>query len=234
MEPVLAGLAVLGVLLGSAAVGACMVLFLAASAGRVRRARAPVRPTRLRGLSRRRLTAPGTAVVSARASEQRFCCLGAGRGLRPCRGHRTRSTGATSAHCNCRHRPGRSGCGLPALAATLGDEQRRNADARRGVRSRGQRSLAPSPHRQSRTGRRLGSTCCVRRGVHPRRRRHPPTHHLCGGMRRGRHRHGGSVDPHELSAPEGIRTPNLLIRSQMLYPLSYGRMCSVVGGGERI
>ena len=26
------------------------------------------------------------------------------------------------------------------------------------------------------------------------------------------------------SAPEGIRTPNLLIRSQMLYPLSYGRM----------
>jgi hypothetical protein len=26
-----------------------------------------------------------------------------------------------------------------------------------------------------------------------------------------------------LSAPEGIRTPNLLIRSQMLYPLSYGR-----------
>ena len=38
----------------------------------------------------------------------------------------------------------------------------------------------------------------------------------------------------DLSAPEGIRTPNLLIRSQMLYPLSYGRMCSVVGGGERI
>ena len=27
-----------------------------------------------------------------------------------------------------------------------------------------------------------------------------------------------------LRAPEGIRTPNLLIRSQMLYPLSYGRM----------
>jgi hypothetical protein len=39
------------------------------------------------------------------------------------------------------------------------------------------------------------------------------------------------------SAPEEIRTPNLLIRSQMLYPLSYGRMCSVIypgGGGERI
>ena len=31
-------------------------------------------------------------------------------------------------------------------------------------------------------------------------------------------------------APEGTRTPNLLIRSQMLYPLSYGRgwCCSVV------
>jgi hypothetical protein len=27
------------------------------------------------------------------------------------------------------------------------------------------------------------------------------------------------------SAPEGIRTPNLLIRSQMLYPLSYERNC---------
>ena len=26
-----------------------------------------------------------------------------------------------------------------------------------------------------------------------------------------------------LCAPEGTRTPNLLIRSQMLYPLSYGR-----------
>jgi hypothetical protein len=37
-------------------------------------------------------------------------------------------------------------------------------------------------------------------------------------------------------APEEIRTPNLLIRSQMLYPLSYGRLCSIVsgGGGERI
>ena len=31
-----------------------------------------------------------------------------------------------------------------------------------------------------------------------------------------------------VSAPEGIRTPNLLIRSQMLYPLSYGRMLSSV------
>ncbi len=28
-------------------------------------------------------------------------------------------------------------------------------------------------------------------------------------------------------APEGIRTPNLLIRSQMLYPLSYGRILSL-------
>ena len=33
-------------------------------------------------------------------------------------------------------------------------------------------------------------------------------------------------------APVGIRTPNLLIRSQMLYPLSYGRVlfsCTAVG-----
>ena len=27
-----------------------------------------------------------------------------------------------------------------------------------------------------------------------------------------------------MGAPGGIRNPNLLIRSQMLYPLSYGRM----------
>ena len=42
----------------------------------------------------------------------------------------------------------------------------------------------------------------------------------------------------ELRAPEEIRTPNLLIRSQMLYPLSYGRLSSVMfsqlRGGERI
>ncbi len=30
-------------------------------------------------------------------------------------------------------------------------------------------------------------------------------------------------------APEGIRTPNLLIRSQMLYPLSYGRAAQYCG-----
>ncbi len=30
--------------------------------------------------------------------------------------------------------------------------------------------------------------------------------------------------PLTCGAPEGIRTPNLLIRSQMLYPLSYGRL----------
>ena len=34
----------------------------------------------------------------------------------------------------------------------------------------------------------------------------------------------GSEEPGIIGAPEGIRTPNLLIRSQMLYPLSYRRM----------
>lgn len=34
----------------------------------------------------------------------------------------------------------------------------------------------------------------------------------------------GSEEPGISGAPEGIRTPNLLIRSQMLYPLSYRRM----------
>jgi integrase len=33
-------------------------------------------------------------------------------------------------------------------------------------------------------------------------------------------------------APEGIRTPNLLIRSQMLYPLSYGRGCPAIVPGR--
>ena len=41
------------------------------------------------------------------------------------------------------------------------------------------------------------------------------------------------------SAPEGTRTPNLLIRSQMLYPLSYGRLsilfsCAEPRSGVRI
>ncbi len=36
-------------------------------------------------------------------------------------------------------------------------------------------------------------------------------------------------------APEGIRTPNLLIRSQMLYPLSYRRIIEfVVLGGAGV
>ena len=33
-------------------------------------------------------------------------------------------------------------------------------------------------------------------------------------------------------APEGTRTPNLLIRSQMLYPLSYGRRCPTIVHGR--
>ena len=38
-------------------------------------------------------------------------------------------------------------------------------------------------------------------------------------------------------APEGIRTPNLLIRSQMLYPLSYGRSALpsyMIGSARRL
>ena len=35
--------------------------------------------------------------------------------------------------------------------------------------------------------------------------------------------------PKKFGAPGGIRTPNLLIRSQMLYPLSYGRMAEMTG-----
>src|SRR5690606_5594873 len=36
------------------------------------------------------------------------------------------------------------------------------------------------------------------------------------------------------SAPGETRTPNLLIRSQMLYPLSYGRRYSVVADGSAV
>ena len=36
------------------------------------------------------------------------------------------------------------------------------------------------------------------------------------------------------SAPEGIRTPNLLIRSQMLYPLSYGCVVPTTRAGRRV
>ena len=32
--------------------------------------------------------------------------------------------------------------------------------------------------------------------------------------------------------PGGIRTPNLLIRSQMLYPLSYGRLVTPAGAWQ--
>src|SRR5690606_40081841 len=34
-------------------------------------------------------------------------------------------------------------------------------------------------------------------------------------------------------APGGTRTPNLLIRSQMLYPLSYGRLSADLAGGPQ-
>ncbi len=52
------------------------------------------------------------------------------------------------------------------------------------------------------------------------------------GRTRGRRRAGlpeetRPVRPDGRGAPEGTRTPNLLIRSQMLYPLSYGRRCRV-------
>ena len=39
----------------------------------------------------------------------------------------------------------------------------------------------------------------------------------------------GSEEPGIVGAPEGIRTPNLLIRSQTLYPLSYRRMLLAIG-----
>jgi hypothetical protein len=37
-----------------------------------------------------------------------------------------------------------------------------------------------------------------------------------------------AVPPDPFSALEGTRTPNLLIRSQMLYPLSYERVCRAI------
>ena len=57
------------------------------------------------------------------------------------------------------------------------------------------------------------------------------TIHVCGPTRRygmspqqrGRSAAATPLNCLDRRAPEGIRTPNLLIRSQMLYPLSYGR-----------
>ena len=37
-----------------------------------------------------------------------------------------------------------------------------------------------------------------------------------------------------VGAPEGIRTPNLLIRSQMLYPLSYGRTAALCTASDTL
>ena len=47
---------------------------------------------------------------------------------------------------------------------------------------------------------------------------------------RGKQKPRGWITPRSRlkSAPGGIRTPNLLIRSQMLYPLSYGRNRSLL------
>jgi hypothetical protein len=55
--------------------------------------------------------------------------------------------------------------------------------------------------------------------------------HACGRLRLGRgrdlethnRRSAGWLPAVVSCAPVGIRTPNLLIRSQMLYPLSYRR-----------
>ena len=41
---------------------------------------------------------------------------------------------------------------------------------------------------------------------------------------------GQLTHPKKIGAPGGIRTPNLLIRSQMLYPLSYGRITATPKG----
>ena len=41
------------------------------------------------------------------------------------------------------------------------------------------------------------------------------------------------VGGEEAGAPGGIRTPDLLIRSQLLYPLSYGRVFALRESGKR-
>jgi Phage integrase family len=55
-------------------------------------------------------------------------------------------------------------------------------------------------------------------------RRALPSAFLARKARKGPERSSDDASPQvDVGAPEGIRTPNLLIRSQMLYPLSYGR-----------
>ena len=60
---------------------------------------------------------------------------------------------------------------------------------------------------------------CTRR-AHNRQGKMAPSGLTCPGIQKI----PGSEEPGIGGAPEGIRTPNLLIRSQMLYPLSYRRM----------
>ena len=100
---------------------------------------------------------------------------------------------------------------------------------------------APRPWRSS-TARRSRPTSPARAaGRRPhrhhagRRRGHPPYWHVAvhaavRGLFRAPKR--GSTDrwtPSDLGALGGTRTPNLLIRSQMLYPLSYERSpCSIL------
>jgi hypothetical protein len=50
------------------------------------------------------------------------------------------------------------------------------------------------------------------------------------GPRDDNEREAGELPAVSFGAPVGIRTPNLLIRSQMLYPLSYGRLSPKTDG----
>jgi len=161
-----------------------------------------------------------------------------GAGLRPGGRHRPRARGSHEDV-----RPAGEGRrptpGAPARSAArrgLADDRRRRgsgggvqaARTQLPVDHRGH-VLAPASRDRTAGGRRRGVAGAPTGDHHRRRCAHiaptGPRRRLCGPTRR--------VNPQVITgAPGGIRTPNLLIRSQVLYPLSYERRRPVFHTGR--
>ena len=111
-----------------------------------------------------------------------------------------------------------------------GRDSRSRSQHERDARRRAERSAEPEPRRwraaapEPRRARRPATHRTERPTASSSHRRPPPAI-APPPARRGKQEGAVPVAPRlPRCAPEGTRTPNLLIRSQMLYPLSYGRM----------
>ncbi len=125
--------------------------------------------------------------------------------------------------------------GDPDARWVCGRAGRALSRGRRSRRSRGSRAASPSRRRQSPARAREWCRLALRGGREVGRCCHPLV--STGHSRAGQCPSFGAVTKQKprsrgtdlgfcLSALGGIRTPNLLIRSQMLYPLSYERWAS--------